>query len=821
MKFLHTLTRSGLLVALLMLLANAAWSQRTIRGKVTDAESGEALIGATVSVVGTTRGATTDIDGNYTVEVPEGSQQLRFAYTGYAELMITLGASNEVLAALKPGTLLDEVVVVGYGTVKKSDATGAVTSVTEQNFNHNVVAPEQLIQGRAAGVSVTNNSGEPGSGINIRIRGTTSVRSGNNPLFVVDGVPLSGDETTGGNSDGGLGRQAARNPLNFLNPNDIASIDILKDASATAIYGSRGANGVVIITTKSGQSGKGVLEYGYTLGFGKIAKKYDVLDRDAFVRGWSNLNPGVATSTVDFGSSTDWQDEITRTAFSNNHSLSFGAGDGKGDFRFSLGYMDQDGIIKESGIQRLSGRFNGSRKFIDDRLKIGTNFVVSQTHDDGALISDNAGFEGDLWSNALKANPTAPVYAADGTFRQVSNSEPNPVAMIDLTKDFTNTLRALGNINAEIKIFDGLTFKTVLGYDHSVSSRKAAFSRDLLAGQDFFGHGSLFINDIENSNKLWENYFTYNRGFGNVDLTALVGYSYQKFDFSQKRFQLSNFRTSDLDLMINNFASVAVTNGGNLQPAVVPVNSSLFTDELQSYFGRVNLGIRDKYLFTATLRADGSTKFGPGNKYGYFPSFAFKWRLAEESFIPEFFTDLGLRLGYGETGNQAIPHNLYQRRDRYGDWNIDNGTNVGGGGISSVAFPNPDLKWETTTQTNVGVDFAFWNFRISGSIDVYQKNTKDLLIKVVSAQPAVNPFVWKNLDANVQNQGLELGLNVVAIDQIRVCPALLPSGLPKDNRFLPSSYVNSSVMMTTAYPFTTATIRNSWTPARFRKSPPA
>lgn len=766
MKFLHTLAKSGLLVASLMLLANSAWSQRTVRGKVTDAESGEALIGATVAVVGTTRGASTDVDGNYSVEVPEGSLQLRFSYTGYAETTITLGTSNEVSVGMKPGTVLDEVVVVGYGTVKKSDATGAVTSVTEQNFNHNAVAPEQLIQGRAAGVSVTNNSGDPGGGINIRIRGTTSVRSGNNPLFVVDGVPLSGDETSGGSADGGLGRQPARNPLNFLNPNDIASIDILKDASATAIYGSRGANGVVIITTKSGQSGKGVLEYGYTLGFGKIAKKYDVLGRDEYVRGWSNLNPGVPTSTVDFGSSTDWQDEVTRTAFSNNHSLSFGAGDGKGDFRFSLGYMDQDGIIKESGIKRLSGRFNGSRKFIDDRLKIGTNFVVSQTHDDGALISDNAGFEGDLWSSALKANPTAPVYAADGTFRQISNSEPNPVAMIDLSKDFTNTLRALGNINAELKIFEGLTFKTVLGYDRSVSSRKAAFSRDLNAGGDFFGHGSLFINDIENNNKLWENYFTYNHGFGKVDLTALLGYSYQKFDFSQQRYQFTNFRTSDLDIMLNNFGSVAVKDAnGNLQPSIVPVNSSLYTDELQSYFGRVNFGIMDKYLITATLRADGSTKFGTGNKYGYFPSFAFKWRLSEESFIPDAFTDLGLRVGYGETGNQAIPHNLYQERQRYSDWSIDNGSSVGGGGLSSVAFANPNLKWETTTQTNIGIDYAFWNFRISGSIDLYQKNTKDLLIKVTSAQPAVNPFVWKNLDANVQNQGLELSLNVVAVDK--------------------------------------------------------
>ena len=326
MKFLHTLTKGGLLVAFL-LLCNFAMAQRIIKGAVTDAESGDAIIGASVSVVGTTRGTATDIDGNYSIEVPDGSTQIRFAYTGYAEQVIVLGASNTVDVGMKPSALLDEVVVIGYGSVKKSDATGAVTSVTEKDFNKgNVVAPEQLIQGRAAGVVVTNSSGEPGAGINIRIRGTSSVRAGNNPLFVVDGVPLGGGETTGGSNVQGLGSQAARNPLNFLNPNDILSIDILKDASATAIYGSRGANGVVIITTKSGQSGKGVLEYGYTLGVSQMAAKYDVLDARTFVAEWQALNPNAPATDVNFGADTDWQEEITRTALTHNHNLSFGGG---------------------------------------------------------------------------------------------------------------------------------------------------------------------------------------------------------------------------------------------------------------------------------------------------------------------------------------------------------------------------------------------------------------------------------------------------------------------------------------------------------------
>lgn len=755
MKFLHTLTKGGLLVALL-LLCNFAMAQRTVKGKVTDAEGGDALIGASVSVVGTTRGAVTDIDGNYSIDVPEGSKQIRFAYTGYTEQVLDLGPSNVLDVSMGAGSVLDEVVVIGYGSVKKSDATGAVSSVTEKNFNRTAVSAEQLMQGRAAGVVVTNSSGEPGAGINVRIRGTASVNANNNPLFVVDGVPLGGGETSGGSEIKGLGSQAARNPLNFLNPADIASIDILKDASATAIYGSRGANGVVLITTKSGQSGKGVLEYGYTLGISTLANKYDVLDSRTFVAEWQKLNPGSDPADVNFGSSTNWQDEITRTGLTHSHNLSFGSSSQGGDYRFSIGSLNQEGIIKESGIKRLSGRFNGSKKFIDDRLKISTNLTVAQTRDAGAPITENAGFEGDAWTNALKGNPTWPTHTADGKlFQSGKNSEPSPLAMIELTDDFTNTLRALGNVNAEINITNGLTFKSVLGFDRSISSRKNAWSKELIAGPAVGGLGRLFITDIEASNKLWENYFTYNRDFGTVDFTGLVGYSYQQFEFANKRNTYSKFSTSDLELMVNNTSTAGVS---------AIVNSARSVDELQSYFGRVNFGIADKYLLTATLRADGSTKFGGDNKYGYFPSAAFKWRLSEEEFVPDAFSDLGIRLGYGVTGNQEIPHNLYLTRTRNGDGGIDDGGTAFTGGAGSVTAENAGIKWESTTQLNLGIDWGFMNSRVTGSIDLYKKNTVDMLVQVFSAQPSPNEFTWKNLDADIENRGIELSLNVVAVD---------------------------------------------------------
>ncbi|MBI1225665.1 MAG: SusC/RagA family TonB-linked outer membrane protein [Bacteroidetes bacterium] len=757
------LTKCLLLLFVAMGMSSLAIAQRTIKGTVTDAQSGESLIGANVLVIGTSAGTITDIDGTYEIRVPDGATEIEFTYTGYAAKRVPLTASNVYDVAMDAGTVLDEVVVIGYGSVKKSDATGAVSSVTDKDFNKGIVSsPEQLIQGRAAGVQITNNSGEPGGGINVRIRGTSSVRGGNNPLFVVDGVPLSGGDVSGGGFDSGLGRQTTRNPLSFINPADIASIDILKDASATAIYGSRGANGVVIITTKSGKSGKGVLDYAYTIGFSNITKKVDVLSRDEFLQAYTDFNGAAAAQALDGGGNTDWQDEILRTGITQSHNISFGGNDKSSDYRFSLGYQDQEGIIEHAGQKRLTARFNANKKFLNDRLKIGSQFTVAKVHDDAVPISENVGFEGDLWSNALKANPTQKVRDENGELIQPGATEPNPVAMLEYTKDFTNTLRALGNINAELQIVEGLTFKTVVGFDQSTSSRKSAWSRDLNAGTGGpYGKGFLYVVDVETSNKLWENYFTYTKDFGSLDFTGLLGYSYQQFDYAFKQIKLTNFRTSDLDIMINNFAAADQAGG----KGIVGTNSINTVDELQSYFGRLNFGFVDKYLFTATLRADGSTKFGGDNKYGYFPSFAFKWRIAEEDFAPEFFDDLGLRLGYGVTGNQEIPHNLYQQRQRYGNWDINSGGDVTGGGLGDVAFPNPGLKWETTVQSNIGIDFAFANYKVSGSIDLYNKNTNDLLIQVTSAQPAVNPFVWKNLDADVVNQGVELSLNLVAVDK--------------------------------------------------------
>lgn len=748
-KFLPKLLATTLMLSIISFATHAQSS--SVTGKVTDS-NGEELPGVTVQLKGTSNGTSTSMDGNYTLNNVPSNGTLVYSFVGMLAQEITVqGRSIINVTLIDDDQLLEEVVVIGYGTVKKKDATGAVAAIGEKDFNKGIItSSEQLMQGRVAGVAITQSSGEPGGGINVRIRGTSSVRAGNGPLFVVDGVPLNGGDISGGGSAGGLGNSSARNPLNFLNPNDIASIDILKDASATAIYGSRGANGVVLITTKKGIQGKGTLDYTVSVGTSKITKKYDLLSPDEFV----------AAGGPDNGGSTDWQDEVLRTAITTQHNLSFGGGYNGDSYRFSAGLLDQDGIVNNSGIKRYSASFNGNKKAINDRVNIGTQLNIANTVDTGVPVTTNSGFEGDLLAAMLKSNPTNNVRNADGTFKQVSTVEPNPAAIIAFSNDETNTIRALGNLNAEVQIVDDLKFKTVVGFDRSLSSRKAAFSPLLKAAQ-IENVGQVYFTDIETNNSLWENYFTYDHDFGNVSLNALAGYSYQRFEYFSKNSNATNFRVDDLGLMINNVSSA--DNSKGFGSIINGSNSNV--DELQSYFGRVNLGLSSKYLITATVRADGSTKFGSGNKYGVFPSFAGKWRLIEEDFVPKnVFSDLGLRLGYGITGNQELPHNLYQERRRYGGAGINNSSSINNGGFSTVAFANPGLKWESTKQFNAGLDFGFAAGRLSGSIDYYYKNTNDLLFQVFSAQPAPSPFVWRNLDADVINKGLEIALNAIVVD---------------------------------------------------------
>jgi iron complex outermembrane receptor protein len=761
-------------------------AQETVTGTVTDGEM--PLPGVNIFVKGTSNGTVTDFDGNYSLNNVPNDGVLVFSFVGFAQQEIPVNGRTTIDATMaEDASALSEVVVIGYGNVQRRDATGAVSTVSSEDFNRGVVAsPEELIQGRTAGLQVTTTSGEPGAGVNIRIRGTTSVRGGNDPLFVVDGVPLSGNNVAAGGSNAGFGDSSPKNPLNFLNPQDIESMSVLKDASATAIYGSRGANGVVIITTKSGRGTQSRLDYSTNLGVATPANRYDLLDREEWLDAYSGIGGDV--EAADFGEDTDWQDEITRTAFTQEHNLSYSNSYNQGNYRVSLGYSDLMGIVENSEMERLSGRLNANHRLFDDKLKLGLQTAISRVNDRRAPISNNSGFQGDLLGGAYRANPTIP---SDPEFFQ---GQINPNALLKYTQDQTETDRFLLNLSAEYSVFEDLSAKVNVGYDKSQSYRGFGISGDIQGIQSAVpGNGRSQINEIENTNKLLEFTLNYEKQFENSKLDALAGYSYQEFDRRGTNVSGWGFQDMDMGAMINDLqmSREAVENSiqGSYQqygldetgffvnrlfpeiatdrpaaPSGVNVGAlagdTFYTvDELQSFFGRLNYSIAEKYLFTATLRADGSTRFGGNNKYGFFPSGAFAWQMAEEDFIPEAFSTLKLRVGYGVTGNQEIPYNLYTSRERFGGVGVNDAGIVNIPGTGQVTFRNEDLKWETTSQTNIGLDFGFMQDRLSGSIDVYYKETTDLLFQTFSAQPAAQDFVWENLDASVVNKGVEFSLD--------------------------------------------------------------
>lgn len=794
----------------LMLSGSVVFSQITVTGVVSD--TGGPIPGVNVVVKGTTNGASTDFNGKYTIENIASDATLVFSYLGFITKELPVNGQTTLNVTLQEDAAeLEAVVVIGYGTQSVKDATGAVAVVSTEDFNEGVISsPEQLIQGKTAGVQITQTSGEPGAGINLRIRGTSSVRSNNNPLFVVDGVPLAGDETSASGSDIGFGSSSSRNPLNFINPSDIESISILKDASATAIYGSRGANGVVIITTKSGRGvSKGKFELNSTVSISRPAEEFDLLNRQQFLDAIDQF--GGNSAEQDFGSNTDWQDFVTRSVASQNQNISYSNSYKDGNLRASFGYGKQFGVVEKSSLERIAGRLNATHNFFDEKLKVNIQGTLSRINDEAPPIGADAGFQGDLLGAAYIANPTWPSdpdFAPGGSFI-------NPAALLRYSLSETKTNRILLNGSLEYKIIEGLSAKVNLGYDDSESTRKSAIS-GLITGLNngTVGNGRGAVNDIDITNRLLEFTINYEKEFENSSFSLLAGYSFQDFKRSGRNINGWGFNADMMSSMVDDLENAAnriesnldgsyqqylvstqtnglVLDGDNrltggivnrLFPTVVrgevfsiPDNLRLtsitgdlfdFTDELQSFFVRANYSIADKYLFTATMRADGSSRFGGNNQYGYFPSGAFAWKMDQEDFIPETFSTLKLRVGYGITGNQdGIGYGNFVQRIRFSGPGIDNGGNINIPGTSSVSFPNSDLKWEQTSQLNLGFDFGFDNDRLNGSIDLYRKDTKDLLLQRQSAQPAPRPFVFANVDGNVINQGIEFAINYDIFNQ--------------------------------------------------------
>jgi iron complex outermembrane receptor protein len=788
-----------LLLPVLLIIGGSAYAQNTVSGTVSDLNG--PVPGVNIIVKGTSQGAQSDFDGNYSIDEVDANATLVFSYIGYTTQEVAVNGQSTVNVTLQEDIeALGEVVVIGYGTTTVRDATGSVAAVTSEDFNQGVISsPEQLIQGKTAGVQISQSSGEPGAGIDIRIRGANSVRSNNNPLFVIDGVPLSGESTAAEGSNVGLGSSAAKNPLAFLNPNDIESISILKDASATAIYGSRGANGVVIITTKSGRGATGgVWDFSSSLSIASVPKFYDVMTASQFLSESERLGFNVAER--DFGSSTDWQKEIFKTATSSNNNLSYSQSYTGGNVRATFGYNKQNGVVVNSALERITGRLNANHRFFDGKLKLGLQGTISRVNDEAAPLSGSAGFRGDLIGAAISANPTWPTGPDFNTGNQLS-----PSTIKAYTRNLTYTNRYLVNFSAEYDITPEFSAKVNVGYDNAESSRSAITSpKARNFDQGAFGNGLGAINELDTENKLLETTLRYNKEFTNSSLDVLAGYSFQDFKRSGRNINGFGFFRDDMNQMADDLLLTAnlvesriqgsyqqYGYAGNISEGIfvnrlfpmpvtdfVPVFSglrvnSLFVDtfdnttELQSFFGRVNYSIADKYLFTATMRADGSSRFGSDNQYGYFPSGAFAWKINNEDFIGDSVSTLKLRLGVGITGNQeGLGYGEFVNRERYSGGDvIDDGGSINIPGIVGVAFPNPQLKWEQTLQYAFGIDFGFNDDRFYGSVDVYRKETTDLLFRVQSAQPAVQPFIFLNLpDSKVSNQGIELALGYDIVD---------------------------------------------------------
>ncbi len=734
-----------LFACLFHLAQSVAQNTPGIKGRVVN-EAGNAQPGATVTVKNAAkkvnRVTQTDNTGNFALQGLEvaTAYTVTITYVGYAELVqasVIALQNGEILnftLQQKVVNGLDEVVVVGYGKAAKRDVTGAVKSIKASEFNKGIInSPEELLQGKASGVNVTSSSGEPGGILSISVRGPGGIRTGVTPLFVIDGLAIDNTSTGG-----------ATNPLAFINPQDIETIDVLKDASATAIYGARGANGVILITTKKGKTGFSAITYSFNGGTSTVARKLPVFNAERYRKEVVALG-GVLD---DLGGNTDWQDQIFRNAFTQNHNLAVSGGADKFNYFGSFGLQNQEGILKKNDLKRYNGRINLSQKILNDRVVLEANLSSSNT------VNNRPPIQG-LIGTALSTNPTIPAYNANGTPNQFQNGL-NPLTLLDLEKDVTTINRVLGNLSATITIIKGLEYKLNYGIDNSTSTRDLQSLPNLVP----LRLGGLATINNNNRNSLIENYVTYNKTIGNHKFTLLGGHSFQKIFVQGRNFSISRFPNSNVEPIYNPGLGQELTLANNRPGGYA------FINELQSFFGRVNYQFKNRYLLTATVRADGSSKFGDNNKYGTFPSFSAAWIVSEENFMQNMpFTNLKLRAGWGRTGNQEIPPKITQALFT---------STVSGttsyplfpsgpypGGTSFTRLANPNIQWEVSNQTDVGIDFGLMKGKLNGTIDLFRKVSNNILLEIIPADP-VQPAttVWANVpNMEIINKGVELDLN--------------------------------------------------------------
>lgn len=747
-------TLVGLIACLFAITAQA--QNKTITGRVTDSKDGSPLVGASVVVKGTKTGTQTGADGTFRISVPASASTLVISSVGFGTQEVSISSTSNVSLSLTAiNTQLNDVVVIGYGTTRKRDVTGSVVSLKAKDFNQGAIAsPTQLLQNKVAGLEVTNQNGQPGAAPTIQIRGTTSVRSNNSPLYVVDGVPLDGS-TARPNLSTTLGSTPNSDPLLFIDPNSIAQIDVLKDASSAAIYGSRGANGVIVITTKKALSGGMKIEAGINYGFNAgFMKRYEILNAGEFRSALSKYKLG---SSLDGGQNVDALKEITQAGFSQNYSLALSGGSENAKYRASILGSQTQGFLKKTELNKYIATVGTTFKALDNRLTLDFNLIAGNYGELLTSVSNTAGSEGNLISSALEWNPTMPFRLASGLYNYPSSGSGNPLAFSEAYNDRSSVNEFLANASIAYKILDNLEYKFLYGVNHGTGSRKLSFDGWITGIAAVSGIGVAGIADASLLSQVFTHTLSYNPNIGkDLTLNAVVGYEYYKRDYTGDGIGEAGFNTN-LDYR----SRTPILYTSNMQDAKT-VSTPYFTyanptSELQSYFARLRFNYLDRYGLDVSMRADGSSKFGANNKYGYFPAVGLRWNIYNEGFMKDnkLFSSLSLRASYGATGNQEFPAGSSQEQFTLGSYNTPR-QSVNG---------NPDLKWETVKSTNIGLDFSFMKGRIYGSLDYYSRNTSDVLFQTTAIQPAPSSISFVNLpNAILKNTGFEVSLGATVID---------------------------------------------------------
>ena len=738
--------KSFLLFLFFFLFQFASLAQGVLKGQVLD-EFGEPVIGANISVQGTTIGTITDIDGNFQLNNVALNSLVQISYIGYTSQTVAFTGQTVIRIVLAEDTqLLSEVIVIGYGTMKKGDLTGSITAIGEKDFNKGVtMSPAELISGKIAGVQITSNGGRAGSGSRIRIRGGASLSASNDPLIVLDGVPLD----VGGIS-------GSSDVLSTINPNDIESMNVLKDASATAIYGSRASNGVIIITTKKGQKGQGLKVNFSTLNsISTIARRVDVMDAKTF-REVIASNPFTSQKYKDYlgNADTDWQNEIYRNAFTTDNNLNVSGSIGKNwPYRVSAGFISNDGALKTDNMKRGSAAINLSPTFFDNHLQVQVNVKGSNTESHFG--------NGEAIGAAIRMDPTQPVKAPgfeafNGYYTWLSGNSQlpntlatyNPVALLYGRDDVGKVIRSIGNVQLDYKLHFLPELRANLNIGYDVSKGKGNVVIEKWAPNRYTQGGERSKYEQDKTNKLLEFYLNYAKDFSKSRLEVMGGYTYQDWKRTDHAFNVTNY-------------------DGNYIVSEPTYDQYVYQNTLISFFGRLNFNLMEKYLLTATIRRDGSSRFSTNNRWGTFPSVALAWRISEEGFLKDFkaLSNLKLRIGYGLTGQQEIGDYEYIARYALSDLTAQ----YQFGDVFYQAWRpsgyDRNRKWEETATSNIALDFGFFNNRLYGSVDLYHKSTKNLLNRIdLPMGSNFTNMIVKNIGSMINN-GYEASLNVVALNR--------------------------------------------------------